>query len=268
MLKKKLPLIGVVVLVIALVAVGLYSINETNQKVMLSKQLEELKIEQTRTQAALKSAKQEIERLSQKLQEAEARVKNLTENLSNEQLVTREALSQLDGLRDELEKQVYQKMDMERELNKAKEQMSAMQEKLQKLELIRSDLEAKIKDLEAKNTPARSAVELGQIVVSSPAGSGAVQSEKIEANSASATTKPESLSGAVLVINKEYNFAVINLGMRDGLKIGDTLSVFQKGKFLGDVKIEKIQEAMSAVNFLSPKLKSKLVLGDYDFKVK
>jgi len=258
MLRTKVILIVAAVLLLAL---GFYSVYERNQKISLANQLEALKIEQNRTQIALKSTKQEIERLSEKLRAAENQINTLNQDLTREQLTRRELMSQLDGLRQELEKQVYQKMDLERQLAQAKEQMSQTQEKLQKLEIVKQDLEAKIKQLE-ELSPAPSEVELGQIVVSSP------QSETQRKSSPSLGAE-QSLKGSVLVINKEYNFAVINLGIRDGLKIGDTLSVLKNKKNLGEVKIEKIQEGMSAVNFISSKIKDKLTIGEeYEFKLK
>ena len=59
------------------------------------------------------------------------------------------------------------------------------------------------------------------------------------------------LQGKVLVINKDYNFAVINLGSKDGIKLGDIFSVYHNDTYIGDVKVEKIHDSMSAAGFSS-----------------
>jgi hypothetical protein len=70
------------------------------------------------------------------------------------------------------------------------------------------------------------------------------------------------LSGNILVINRDYNFAVINLGSKNSIGVGDVFSVYHNDKYIGDVKVEKVHESMSAVGFLSSELKDKISEGD------
>ena len=56
--------------------------------------------------------------------------------------------------------------------------------------------------------------------------------------------------GRVLVVNKEYNFVVINLGAKDGMEIGTTLLVYRADKEEEKIKIEKLYETMSAATIL------------------
>jgi len=72
-----------------------------------------------------------------------------------------------------------------------------------------------------------------------------------------------------MVVNKEYNFAVIDLGSNNGLSVEDVISVYESGRYIGDVKIEKLQSSMSAVTLLDSGLKDKFSVGKiYTFKVK
>jgi hypothetical protein len=64
------------------------------------------------------------------------------------------------------------------------------------------------------------------------------------------------------VINNDYNFAVINLGSKDGIDIGAVFSVYHDNKYIGDVKVEKVHDSMSAVAFVSAEMKSSVYEGD------
>lgn len=68
--------------------------------------------------------------------------------------------------------------------------------------------------------------------------------------------------GSIAVVNKEYNFAVINLGNNEGVKLGAVYSVFHNNNYIGDVKVEKVHESMSAAGFVTEELKDKITEGD------
>jgi len=64
------------------------------------------------------------------------------------------------------------------------------------------------------------------------------------------------------VVNKDYNFVVINLGLQQGIKINDLFSVYHKEKYIGDIKVEKLHESMAAAGFVSAQIKDKISEGD------
>ena len=254
--KGKLATVSIVSAVIIFLAVGFLYTSERNKRINLERQLSDLNVKFVASETSLKSAKSEVERLTQKLQSAEAELRITAQELNDIKTVKQEVMAQLNETRTELEKQIYQKLDVEQRLNKAKEDVKKLQDELSRMDAMRLDLEAKIRDIEEGAPTMKSAdnnVELGQIVVSGP--------ERV---------KPaEPLKATVLVVNKEYSFAVINLGSKDGLALNDVLGVYDRDKFIGDVTVEKLQEAMCAVNFTSARLKDKLAVEkDYNFKVK
>ncbi|MDD5610043.1 MAG: hypothetical protein PHH69_00675 [Candidatus Omnitrophica bacterium] len=249
---------------ILLVVFGFLFFGEHSKRSSLERQLNEVNTKLASTQAALSSANKEVDTLAQKLQMTDINLRNTTEELNNLKETKKELMAQLDQVREELQKQVYEKLDLKQRLDKAKEEVKSIQDELGKMEAVRADLEAKIKDIEATSTSIKSNsnIELGQVVVG---GEGVAKA--VPAQPRVKPTQP--LNGTVLVVNKEYNFAVINLGNKDGLGPDDTIAVYDKEKFIGDVKVEKLQEAMAAVNFLTPRLKDKLVAEkEYVFKVK
>lgn len=64
------------------------------------------------------------------------------------------------------------------------------------------------------------------------------------------------------MVNKDYNFAVINLGSKDGISIGEAFSVYHDNKYVGDLKAEKVHDSMTAAGFVSVDIKAKLSEGD------
>ena len=71
----------------------------------------------------------------------------------------------------------------------------------------------------------------------------------------------EAVYGKVLSVNKKFNFIVVNLGRRDGLKIGDELLVFRDNRNVGETFVEKIYDVISIATFSSP-LKENIKTGD------
>jgi len=55
---------------------------------------------------------------------------------------------------------------------------------------------------------------------------------------------------------------VINLGSKDGVNIGDIFSVYRGNKYIGDIKVEKIHDSMSAAELVSSDIKNKIKEGD------
>ena len=101
----------------------------------------------------------------------------------------------------------------------------------------KAELEVKIKNLESISK----GVELGTVVVApSPA---------VKPGKKSAAPQVKSLEGKIMVVNKDYNFAVLNLGSKDGVNTGDEFSVYHAGKVIGVLKVEKVHESMAAAGF-------------------
>lgn len=75
--------------------------------------------------------------------------------------------------------------------------------------------------------------------------------------------QPSSLSGRVLVVNKEFNFVITNLGKRDELALGDSLEVVREERAVAKVQVEKLYESMSAATILPEGRPIDIQEGDY-----
>lgn len=232
---------------------------EHARNLVLQGELGDIKTKQRITETKLEESKKIISKLESNLRETKAQIDTLTSNLEQEKTAKEEALAQTKQLKLELEQQEKLRLILEDKLTQAQGDAKRIEAQLKESESKKTELETKIKDLEAKS---KSAVELGKIVVVPEAtlptemtpGSNSEKQEK-------KAVSPR-LEGKVLVVNEDYKFAVINLGTKDGVDIGDMFSVYHNNKYIGDVKVEKVHDSMSAAGFVSSETKGKINEGD------
>ncbi|MCX5693320.1 MAG: SUMF1/EgtB/PvdO family nonheme iron enzyme [Candidatus Omnitrophica bacterium] len=72
------------------------------------------------------------------------------------------------------------------------------------------------------------------------------------------------LEGKIIVINKDYNFLVINLGVRNGILKEDSLSVYHEESYIGDVKVTDAREnnCVADISLMSERFKNQIQIGD------
>lgn len=256
-------LIGLILISLSLAGGTFYLLQKEQAKVVtLQQRLEDVTTKQKVAEAKLRESEKLIGELQVKLSEAGNQIESLTSGLEQEKTARQEALSTIEQLKADLEKQRNLRQDLEKKMNQMQEDVKKAQARLNDLDAQKKDLEARIKDLQEQ---ARN-VELGKISVSPEAAVSGQQ--QLVAEPSSAIAVPLSapavtgLEGKVLVVNKDYNFAVLNSGTKEGVKVGDLYSIYHNEQYLGDVKIEKLHEHMSAAVFVSPNVKDKVVEGD------
>ena len=164
--------------------------------------------------------------LEVKLSGLEAQTEMLAENYEKEKSqndVVRKDLrkkeEELEYARIKLETAMDENVRLQEELDTGKYRYTQLRDRIDKLVEVKELLEDKVRDIVNKQ-----GVELERIVV------------KAEGQ----------LAGKILVVNKEYNFVVVNIGIKDDIELGDVLTVFRNGKYVGEANIEKIYDTMSA----------------------
>lgn len=213
----------------------------------LQEELDDVQTKYRIAETELQRFKKKISEFEVKLQESQTQIDTLTRDLQQERTAREEALSQAEQLRINLEQQKELKSDLEKKLIQAQKDIEKTQAQLKELGAKKAELETEIKDLEAQSQR----VELGKIVVGAETLMPAPESVK------SPRTK-----GKILVINKDYNFVVIDLGSQDGVEIGNLFSVYHNDVYLGEVKVEKVHDSMAAAGFVSAQVKDKVNEGD------
>ena len=182
--------------------------------------------------------------------------------MAQEKSARLEASNKLDQISADLEQQKVLRKDLENKLNQSEADGKKIKDQIKVITQEKMDLEVKIKDLES----GANGVELGMVVVNSgntPVLQPVNQPAKV---GKVVTSQIKTLEGKIAVVNKEYNFAVINLGSKDGVKVQDEFSVIRGDKVIGNLKIEKVHESMSAAGFAA-ELKDNIKENDVVQKV-
>ena len=260
---KAATLILIVLIIIAFsLAAGIYYLlqNEKSRSASLQTELETTITKYKKSETDLVSANDKISSLTVEVREAQKRLDTLSKELLQEKTAKQDALSKVEQISADVEQLKASKSELENKLNMAQEDAKKIQNQLKELSTQKTDLEEKIKDLEAKTK----GVELGKIVVN-PEGASIEPAQAVteDAQPEQAAQKPLSgKEGKVLVINKDYNFAVINLGSKDDVEVGDVFVVYHNNKNIGEVKVEKVHESMAAAGFATAEMKEKAMEGD------
>ncbi|HTY44887.1 MAG TPA: hypothetical protein VMD52_02720 [Patescibacteria group bacterium] len=248
-----------------LLAGGIYYLynQEYTKNVSLQKELEEVKTQQKIAETKLSESKETITSLETKLKGATTQIETLNKSLDDEKTARQETLAQVEKMKMDMTQLSKVTVELEAKLNKAQAEAQQAQTQIADLETKRNELEVKIKDLQSQTqeqtVKAKEGVELGKIVVNSETGAAV---ESAAAQEAAPAKLAPGAEGKVLVVNKEYDFAVINLGIKDGVSVGMVFSAYRGNKYLGDLRIEKVHESMAAAGFTTKEIREKLKEGD------
>lgn len=259
-----LPVLIVFVIISLAIAAGIFYFyqKEYAQNIKLQGQIAELENRQRLTTSQLEESKRIATDLELKLQEAKKRMDSLAGELATERSAHAETSNKLEQFKADLSNQKVLREDLENRLNQVQNDSTQIKEQVKIIQQQKLELEEKIKNLEigAAN------VELGKVVVSPEVAQMAnavaqaqpkMSNGKINAPEAKASkvTKKEQptvakgIEGKVMIVNKEFNFVVINLGSKDKVSVGDEFLVSRSGKPIADLKVEKVHEFMSAAGF-------------------
>lgn len=185
-------------------------------KKKLSQEIDEVKVSKSELEMKLSTLEAQAKTLSESYEKEKAQGESLKQELAKRYTELGSVKGQLEGIATE-------KQNLQEQLDQEKTKYNQLKERVDKLVGVKDELESKIKDIVDKQ-----GVELERIVVKE-------QGE---------------LEGKVLVVNKEYNFVVTDMGSDDQIELGDVLTVFRDGKYVGECQVEKIYDTMSASTIL------------------
>ncbi|MFC1577312.1 hypothetical protein ACFL3N_03120, partial [Candidatus Omnitrophota bacterium] len=74
--------------------------------------------------------------------------------------------------------------------------------------------------------------------------------------------KPKPLEGKVLSVDSQYDFVIIDLGEKSGIKKRDRFFVMRRNRWIGEVEIEEVYKNMSLANIVSDKTSKTLRKND------
>jgi len=254
---KPILVLGVLIIIsLSLAGSGFYLFQKEQMKSSkLQVQLEEVKAKQRIAESKYEQSRKAVDELQAKLDDAGSQVQSLNTQLQEQKSAQEEKINQLT---QELEAQKKLRADLEVVLKQGDEELNKTKANLNRIQAEKEALEERMKEL-GMPFPG---VELGRIVVSPESAEVTVEGAPAAAQPAAEVPAGAGKEGKVLVVNRDYNFAVINLGSKDGLNIGDVFSVFHQDNYIGDVKVEKLHDSMAAAGFVSAETKDKVSEGD------
>lgn len=253
-------LIVFVVLLISVTGISLFFfMKEIDLRQAAETKVEQLQAIETKLNADLKAAQEQISLLDEKKKDAEARIESLQQEVELERGAKEEVKQQNLTLQDSLQKEVQAKEEISSRLNQdlkvAQEKYASIKSELDKalarnkeLEAAKAQIQEQVQGAQqsgAIETPSaqpkggQTGVELGKIVVNPSAGG----------------------KGKVISVDSETDFVIVSLGEKDGIAKGALLSIFRGDEYLGDVKVSRVLAEMSAADFVPP-FKSQSVKKD------
>ena len=247
--KALLPVLGGLAglgIVVAVVAIVL-QIRERDRRMATERELVMALAENedlTAQRDALQQAKAELEeelslaqgellKVTGELEEAKAAQQALTKALEDRQ-------NEIDRLTKDLEQSRTTREQLAQDLGELRSQRVGLQQRVDDLETAKAELERKVLELADQST-----VELEKVVVGDDEGSMTETFRSDYLTPVSLTT-----GGQIVVVNREYDFVVMNLGKNHGLLMGQEFQVLRGTEVIGGVKVEKVYDELSAASVL------------------
>ena len=207
----------------------------TQQKASAEQQLAMAQADLTKTKTDLDAAITAKDALTRSIEDRQKEIERLTKDLEQARTDRKQLASDLDQLRS---------------------QRVGLQRQVQDLESAKSDLQSKVMELSEHPT-----VELDKIVVGDTPQSSTVRSD-YAAPAPVSLTDAKGGDGQVIVVNREYDFVVMNLGKNHGLSIGQEFQILRGADVVGKVKVEKVYDELSAAAILPESNKDLIQEGD------
>ncbi len=231
-------------LLISSTAIGFFMFQKENQmRKNLEAQLEESRQAQDKLTADLKDTRKQLVLLQDKNKEADNKINSLMDEME---------LS--DGLRTALKKENATLKEAIETVKKEKEAIKAdLDDRVKKFqesqEMLKAQLD-KAKELQARiSTIDQSNLERAKSN-NSEVPAPAQNKNKLELEKIVVGDNLD--KGRILSVDRESEFVICNLGSTKGVRLGDLLSVYREDQYLGDLKISRIQDEMSAADFVAP----------------
>ena len=177
----------------------------------------------------LAKAIQTQQSLSKAVEDREKEISRVTEDLAQARAQAKDAAAQLAKIQNERE---------------------TIKRQLAQLQQAKSELESQV-----AAQSERPMVELPKVLVTN---------EELPRRSSSSSRQALAppVDGQVVVVNREYDFVVMNLGKNHGLAIGQELRIVRGDQVLGTVKVEKVYDELSAAAILPDSQKENIREGD------
>ncbi len=243
-LKPLSIVLGALALLLLIMSLSLFvSLSRVkNEKTTLQTELAQVMKERKKISLALEELEVIKKDLDIKVNELQTETALLSENLEEQKRKSasaereaQEKEKQLVAARERLQKAREEKEELERQVVREQERYTQLKSRIDKLIDVKNTLDKKVRDIINKQ-----GVELERIVVHS-AGQ---------------------LEGRILVVNRDYNFVVVDIGERDEVGEGTVLTLFHDGAYAGEAEIDKVYDTMSSATIIKEATRGLIEVGD------
>jgi len=217
-----------------------------------------------RLQAQLKDIQGQLTLAQDKNKEADQKINNLLDEkdlneglrtaLKKENTQLKAQMADIDKskqkIKADLDDSVARLAQFQGLLKASQDKSKELEARLAALAQTNKSMADKINELKAdmkpydKRTPAEQIAS--EVVPPGRSGHDKVELAKIVVNPQSGT------KGHVLSVDIDAEFVVFNLGIKQGVKPDDVLSLYRGDEYLGDIKATRVQDEMSAADIIPP----------------
>ncbi|NLE64942.1 MAG: hypothetical protein GX606_03385, partial [Elusimicrobia bacterium] len=249
-----------IIILLCGMAISLFFLSqETKTRRDLEVSLTDLQGRNAKIEAGLKEAAQQIEVLRAKNKEADEKINSLMEEIDLEKALSEKIKAENKQVKDALEAEAQAKIDLRQkmaaELEGAQAKAKTFEQKAVTSEARVAELEKTLEELRKQNegltAQMKGLEEAGAILPSRPgivpaSGDSGVALDRI------VITPENAREGRVLNVDTETEFLIFDMGSVHGVKPDDVMSIYRGKTYLGDVKVTRVQDEMSAADFIPP----------------
>ena len=211
----------------------------------LKADLEKALSDKVRTVAELESVRRELAKTAEDLTKSMKAQEQLARSVEDRE-------QEIGRLAKELEQTRSESKQVAGQLAELQQDREATQQRVTELEQAKQELELKLTELSQHPT-----VELEKVLVTNTDGQVPADGTARPGGSSSVLS-----AGQVVVVNRDYDFIVMNLGKNHGLSIGQEFQIVRDQEVLGKVKVEKVYDELSAAAILPESNKARIREGD------
>lgn len=208
----------------------------TEEKEGLSKKLKNEESKRLQLQS-------EVERLKKQTQLLRAQLESERSRWQEASWQSGVSQEEYDQLLKRYQEAIEQQEGLKRQIDKIQSSQDLLKVRLQIVQRAKEALEEKLSQMISSRE-----VGLGKIVVTAhPTPMSESNSSGLGIELVSDVEQMEQdKEGHILVVNRRFDFAVVDLGSQDGIKPGTDLAVYRDGKLLATLQVEKVHTTMSA----------------------
>lgn len=173
----------------------------------------------------------------------------------------RQTEGQLEQLKVTAENLTEARMSLEQELQEKDARMEEMENKIAELQKQAEDA-MRACNITPEDLKATLKTPENELTFTSPTATGATAVTASATSSGTAVQAPLSTIPRILTVNRKFNFVVVNLGSKDGIKMGDQLTVYKAGVPSAVIQIEKLYDKFSAASIVKEDPRDQVKEGD------